>query len=430
MNDILPPKRPITNQPARPTQQPPARPVGTMPFAQRPAVTQRAAVPTASAPPASPVSPPKPVKLPRVVPKKDETLLEAPKAPVLLEPPKKKRSVKKIVGWCIGVLIIVLLFAVGWAVLWYDDALRPVTKDESDKIRVEIKDGSSPDQIGQLLEEKKLIRSSLAFDIYTRLSDTRSKLQAGVYTLSPTESTEDIVAHIASGKIDQFSITFLPGATLAENRQGLISAGYSAAEVDAALEKTYDLPLFQDKPASADLEGYIYGETYTFPGNATVEEVLTGTFKEFYSKLTENNLIAEFKKHDLNLYQAITLASIIQREVPTAEDQKQVAQVFYTRLDKGMELGSDVTYQYAAEKFGLERTPELDSPYNTRKYPGLPPGPIATPGLTALQAVAAPATGDYIYFLSGDDDKTYFSRTDEEHEAAIRDHCQVKCSVL
>ena len=425
MNDILPPKRPLTNQPARPVPQFSRRPISEG-LQQRSLVGQRKVSSVAS----SPSIQAKPSQLPKATPAKQEVLLEAPEQPSLLEPPKKKRSKKKIVMWCIGLVIVALLFAAGWAFLWYDDALRPVTKDESDKVRIEIKDGSSPDQIGQLLEEKKLIRSSLAFDIYTRLSDTRSKLQAGVYTLSPTESTEEIVTHIASGKIDQFSITFLPGATLAENRQGLISAGYSAADVDAALGKTYDLPLFQDKPASADLEGYIYGETYTFPGNATVEEVLTGTFKEFYSKLTENNLIAEFKKHDLNLYHAITLASIIQREVPTANDQKQVAQVFYTRLAKGMELGSDVTYQYAAEKFGLERTPDLDSPYNTRKYTGLPPGPIATPGLTALQAVAEPAKGDYIYFLSGDDDKTYFSRTNEEHEAAIRDHCQVKCSVL
>lgn len=425
MNDILPPpKRPQSNQPQQPMVPP-------RPQSQPVQSVRRPLGPVASGVPKAPVRPAGAQTLPTPQSAKtNEALLEQPEQPVLLEPPKKKRSVKKIVAWCIGIVIVALLFAAGWAVLWYDDALRPVTKDESDKIRVEIKDGSSPDQIGQLLEQKKLIRSSLAFAIYTRLSDTQSKLQAGVYTLSPTESTEDIVTHIASGKIDQFSITFLPGATLAENREGLISAGYSAEEVDAALEKTYDSPLFQDKPASADLEGYIYGETYTFAGNATVEDILTETFKEFYSKLTENDLIDGFKKHNLNLYQAITLASIIQREVPTAGDQKQVAQVFYTRLGKGMELGSDVTYQYAATKFGLERTPDLDSPYNTRKYPGLPPGPIAAPGLTALQAVAAPADGEYVYFLSGDDDKTYFARTNEEHEKNIVDHCQVKCSVL
>ena len=93
-----------------------------------------------------------------------------------------------------------------------------------------------------------------------------------------------------------------------------------------------------------------------------------------------------------------------------------------------MMLGSDVTYQYIADCDGLVRDPGLESPYNTRVVTGLTPGPIAVPGLAALKAVADPATTDYVYFLSGDDDVTYFARTNEEHEANIRDHCQVKCA--
>jgi UPF0755 protein len=95
-----------------------------------------------------------------------------------------------------------------------------------------------------------------------------------------------------------------------------------------------------------------------------------------------------------------------------------------------MPLGSDVTYQYAAKQLGVAPTPDLDSPYNTRKNPGLPPGPIAVPGLSALEAVAAPAAGDYVYFLSGDDEVTYFARTNAEHEANIKNHCQIKCASL
>ena len=136
-----------------------------------------------------------------------------------------------------------------------------------------------------------------------------------------------------------------------------------------------------------------------------------------------------FKENGLNLYQGITLASIIQRE-SIGGDEPQIAQVFYTRLSIGMMLGSDVTYQYIADKTGVARDINLDSPYNTRRYTGLPPGPIATPGLNALLAVASPAPGDYIYFLSGDDDVTYFATTLEEHEANIRNHCQQKCQII
>ena len=124
------------------------------------------------------------------------------------------------------------------------------------------------------------------------------------------------------------------------------------------------------------------------------------------------------------------MASIIQREVITAADAAQVAQVFKKRYDMGMQLGSDVTYQYIADKTGQARNVNLDSPYNTRRYAGLPPGPISTPGLAALKAVAQPAKGDYLYFLSGDDDKTYFARTNEEHEKNIRNHCQEKCQII
>ena len=93
-------------------------------------------------------------------------------------------------------------------------------------------------------------------------------------------------------------------------------------------------------------------------------------------------------------------------------------------------LGSDVTYQYITDKLGVPRDINYDSPYNTRRFAGLPPGPIASPGKDALIAVGAPATSDYLFFLSGDDNVTYFARTVEEHEANIRNHCQQKCQII
>jgi len=257
--------------------------------------------------------------------------------------------------------------------------------------------------------------------------------------LSPAESTAQIVEHLVKGSVDQFSITFYPGATLVDNSSStkkydvttvLKKAGYSDQQISAAFKKTYTSPLFIGKPASADLEGYVYGETYKFNTGATVEDILQATFAEYYQVVQDSHLIDAFTKHGLTLYQGITLASIIQREASGVADQKQVAQVFYSRLKIGMQLGSDVTYQYIADKTGVARDPNLNSPYNTRRFAGLPPGPIATPGLGALIAVAQPADGDYLFFLSGDDDVTYFAKTSAEHEANIVNHCKVKCSAL
>ena len=343
---------------------------------------------------------------------------------------KPRKSRKKLV-WGIlgGVGLLLVAIATGFFV-WYKTSLLPVSSQDTSRQRVKIVTGSSPGQIADLLEKKKLIRSAFAFDIYIRLSQTRSGLRAGTYSLSASQSTEAIVDHLASGKVDQFNITFLPGATLAQSRTQLVRAGFSETEVDAALSKSYDHPLFKGKPADTDLEGYIYGETYNFDSNATVEQVLAKTFDEYYAAIKNNHLAEGFAKQNLTLYQGITLASIVQREVSSAADRKQVAQIFLKRLGIGMPLGSDVTYQYAAKKLGVSPSPNLDSPYNTRKYAGLPPGPIAAPGLSALQAVANPASGDYLYFLSGDDNITYYATTNEAHEINVRDHCKIKCAVL
>jgi UPF0755 protein len=107
-----------------------------------------------------------------------------------------------------------------------------------------------------------------------------------------------------------------------------------------------------------------------------------------------------------------------------------VAQIFFKRLREGMPLGADATFVYAANKAGVAPTVDLDSPYNTRIHAGLPPGPISAPGLAALQGVAQPAEGDYLYFVSGDDGKNYYSRTAEEHEANTREHCKINCSLF
>ncbi|MDB5167243.1 MAG: Endolytic murein transglycosylase [Candidatus Saccharibacteria bacterium] len=349
---------------------------------------------------------------------------------------KPKKNVKKIMIWVVASIITFFVAAGLTAFVWYNIQIAPLGTNTQKLVVVKIDSGSTPKQIGQLLQGHSVIRSGLAFDIYTRISGKRSDLQAGTYRLSPAESTSQIVDHLVKGDVDQFSITFLPGATVKQDRQVLLDAGYSAIEVDLALADTYDSPLFENKPASADLEGYIYGETYNFTAGTSVSDILKRTFTQFYSVLSADNIISGIKAQGLNLYQGITLASIVQKEIgsPTSTtpttDQKQVAQVFYSRLATGMNLGSDVTYQYAADKLGVPRDPNLDSPYNTRRYPGLPPGPISVPGITALKAVAAPATTDYLFFLSGDDNVTYFAHTDAEHQANIKAHCAIKCSTL
>lgn len=339
------------------------------------------------------------------------------------------RRRKKAWLWGGGSALAVLLLVLLGGFIWYQTQLAPVDANNTELIRVDIASGTTPNQIAAQLEEAGLIRSAQAFSVYTRITGTQNSLQAGTYRLSPSESTPKIVDHLQSGKVDTFNITFLPGATLEDNRDVLLKAGYGAEEIDAAFDATYDRPLFASKPSSADLEGYIFSETYNIGSGASVQDILAQTFTQFEQVIEQNNLVQGYQNQGLSLFEGITLASIIQRE-SGGNDKPEIAQIFLKRLEMGMELGSDVTYQYIADKTGVPRDVNLDSPYNTRRYPGLPPGPIAAPGVAALQAVANPADTDYLFFLSGDDDVTYYGRTLEEHEANIRNYCQEKCQII
>ncbi|MBF1032465.1 MAG: endolytic transglycosylase MltG [Candidatus Nanosynbacter sp.] len=343
----------------------------------------------------------------------------------------------------VGLLILLIIVAGYW---WYHQNLQPVDRTDTTAKAITIDDGATLKTVAATLKEQGLIRDTRAFDIYTRLSGSRNQLHAGVCQFSPSQSLPEIATKLSQGCHDNRVVTFLPGGTVVDSRykpQGqdattaLKRAGYSEESIKAALAKTYNSPLFADKPAGTSLEGYIFGDTYSVPANQGPEAALKAAFAHMYEQIQSNGLVDKFAAQKLNLYQAITLASIIQREMGcggASQDcyqiQRQIAQVFYKRLRENKVLGSDVTFIYGADVAGVSPNVNLDSPYNTRIKPGLPPGPIATPGLGALKAVADPAPGNYEFFLAGDDGNVYFANTEAEHQANIKQHCKKLCSEL
>lgn len=350
---------------------------------------------------------------------------------------------RKFVIWS-SLSILFITLGVGLACfVWYAEQLKPVNHEDKRLISVNIESGSGPSFIAQTLKKEGVINNARAFSIYTRMHGVENNLQAGRYRLSPSEDMRAIVDHLVKGNTDSFNVIFYPGATLTDSSSktssekqditsSLLNVGFSEQEVEDALKadySEYNNTLFQGRPSSADLEGYIYGDTYALNGSSTASDALRASFDQFWNVVQKNNLIQGFKSQGLSLYEGITLASIVQRE-SIGGDEPDIAQVFYNRLAKNDMLGSDVTYQYIADKLGIPRSTTLQSPYNTRVNPGLPPGPIATPGIKSLMAVANPSKGDYYYFLSGDDDVTYFALTLREHEANIVNHCKVKCQII
>ena len=233
-----------------------------------------------------------------------------------------------------------------------------------------------------------------------------------------------------------FDFTILPGETITNVKSKLIDLGYSETEVEAAFKKDYGFSFLKERPAEATLEGYLFGNTHEFYETATVEEILQPFLKEMQEVIEKNDLKAKYEAQGLSLFEGITLASIVQKEAASPE-QPTVAQVFLSRLNSGIPLGSDVTVSYAIDQIDPDRQTytdnqaalTVDSCYNTRQKAGLPCGPISNPGLSALLAVAEPSNTSYLYFLTGDDGMMYYSYTESEHNQNIYLHCQDLCNV-
>ena len=240
----------------------------------------------------------------------------------------------------------------------------------------------------------------------------------------------------AQDKAEVFNFTILPGENIFSVKKKLAEVGYSSEEIEEAFAANYDYEFLKDRPEGASLEGYLFGETHEFYKESTVKEVLETFLNGMEQVIRDNDLANKYAARGLSLYQGITLASVVQKEAPSPE-QPTVAQVFLTRLSRGIPLGSDVTVSYALDVVDPNRQTytdnqaalKVDSCYNTRLYAGLPCGPIANPGLSALVAVANPSDTAYLYFLTGDDGKMYYSYTESEHNQNIYRYCRELCNV-
>jgi UPF0755 protein len=332
--------------------------------------------------------------------------------------------------WFVVGAVAVFLFAM--LIVYVFSSLRPVDTTNTTNVRFVVASGETAAEIAQSLYQAELIRDPFVFQLYTQLTGTKSQLQAGGYVLQRSLSVSDIVEHISSGKADDVVVTILPGLTLGhladpEVEGSLAWQGYSAEEIADAFAADYQGGLFAGRPAGASLEGYIFPETHQTTASSSLKSVLQLSFDEFYTQIQQKGIEAKLQQQGLSLRDGIILASIVQKEVSNVDDQKQVAQVFIKRLKEGIVLGSDVTFMYIAEKEGREPSVNDDSLYNTRKHGGLPPGPISNFNLSALEAVANPAPGDYLYFVAGDDGTTHFGRTEAEHNDNVAKYCTVLC---
>lgn len=330
-----------------------------------------------------------------------------------------------------GLVLVIGLAGGAWlAHRMYSDNLQPLSSSETSKI-ITIESGATVQQIAAQLESEQIIKRAWAFQWYVRNHNLFEGLQAGTYALKPSQSVPEIVDIMTKGKVDTSLVTILPGKRIDQVRDGLINDGFDAKAVERALDpSTYDgHPALVDLPSSVTtLEGFIYPETFERTLTTTPDAIIKLSLDQTAKYLTPE-VRAGITAQGLSIYDGVKLASIIEREVPATNpvDRPQVAQVFLKRMREGIKLQSDATASYGAILDGATPSLTYASPYNTYQNTGLPPTPISNVTRTSLEAVANPAGTDYLYFVSGDDNVNYFSRTLEEHEKNVQQHCFKKC---
>lgn len=289
--------------------------------------------------------------------------------------------------------------------------------------------GESVASITGRLYQARLISNPGAFRTFLLYSGLDKRIQAGTYTLSPADPALEIARSLQDATPSQVTFVILPGWRLEEIAAALPTSGLSISSsefLDAARVRPLGYSFSEDLPAHATLEGFLPPGVYVFEREAPVTQFLAALLEAFEEQVSPE-LRSAFERQGLNTYQAVTLASMVEKEAVVEQDMPLIASVFYNRLAIDMKLDSDPTVQYSLGYNDRQQTwwtnplslndLQFASPYNTYLNKNLPPGPIAAPSLAALQAVAFPASTPYYFFRVGCDSsgRHLFAETFQEH---------------
>jgi UPF0755 protein len=320
-------------------------------------------------------------------------------------------------------LIVLLLLGAGAAAWLLAGVNRPYRGYQEAEQFVEIPQGSGPAGIARRLVAAGVVRNTTTFRLAVWLTGKGRRLQAGEYRFDQPVSAREVVDKIARGEVYLRPITFPEGFTMRQMAHTYGQKGFGTADAFMTAARNVSLISSVD-PAAEDLEGYLFPDTYSLPRRATADQLVARMVASFDKALTPQ-LRQDAAARGLGVRELVTLASIVERETGNDAERPLVAAVYSNRLRFGMPLLCDPTVIYALERAGryngnlTRENLMFDSPYNTYRYPGLPPGPIANPGRSSLQAAAHPADVPYLYFVSRNDGTHAFAATLEEHNRNV-----------
>lgn len=344
-----------------------------------------------------------------------------------------------------GVALVIVVVAILAATIWVsatpDSVLDGPLLDEREapgeraSVDYTLPEGASPGSVGEDLEGLGVIRSGRQFQVLLALMGLQDQLSAGEHRLQTNSSVVEVINLITVKEgVDTLRVTFPEGIRIEEMAGRAEEAGFGSAQVFLEAVAAAGLPvsLGGEIPEGQGLQGYLFPDTYILPVGSTMEDLVALMLETFNDRFSLD-LRAAVEARGLTVHQAVTLASIIEREAVLPEERALIAGVFLNRLVAGDVLGADPTVQFAltfdpasVEEFGWWKREltledlEVESLYNTRKVPGMPPGPITNPGLASLEAVAYAEATDYYYFVADakkGDGSHVFAVTLEEHLA-------------
>ena len=314
-----------------------------------------------------------------------------------------------------GILLLASLSVIGYVAAFL---LTPY-HGQSSVAEIEVRRGDTFAAVARELGEKGVVSRPRLFVLWARLRGLDTKVRRGLYRFEGAVSPRSVLDSLVHGRTVVHKVTFPEGFTVRQiggrlEREGLVTPErFAAAVTDPAILS----PLGLDS-----MEGYLFPTTYHFRALATEEEIVRTMFTEFKDTFTPE-MAARAKELGMTRHELVTLASIIEKEGGPVAEMPLVSAVFHNRLKRGMRLQSDPTVIYGLEDFNGDLTREhlrTPGPYNTYTIKGLPPGPIANPGLVAMKAALYPADVEYLYFVSTNDGRHHFSKSLRDHNAAVR----------
>jgi len=324
-----------------------------------------------------------------------------------------------------GLLLLLIVLAAAGAAWWfYAGVDRPFKGYDAPELFVEIPQGAGSAAIARRLADAGVVQNVNSFRLALWITGKGRHLQAGEYRFDQPVSARQVADKIARGDVYVRPITFPEGLSIKQMAAVYESKGFGPAKEFLDAAKNASLVAAVD-PDAKDLEGYLFPDTYKMPRRSTAAQLVARMVKGFMLALTPD-LIEAADARQLTVRQFVTLASIVEKETGNKDERPMVAAVYANRLRIGMPLQCDPTVIYALDRLGrytgnLTRDDlQFDSRYNTYRYPGLPPGPIASPGRASLEAAAHPAAADYLYFVSRNDGTHAFASTLEEHNRNVQ----------